>query len=151
VKWTRGSAVIGQLLAEGRLERITGAAADGSALQDSADGLLASARRELERNPEAAFILAYDAARKSATGLLAQQGLRPKAPGHHLTVEAAVRAQFGGPFDAFGGLRRRRGEIEYPRRPGDDVIGGEAEEAVDSVERILAAARKLIDALELYV
>jgi hypothetical protein len=31
------------------------------------------------------------------------------------------------------------------------VIGGEAEEAVDSVEPILAAARKLIDALELYV
>jgi hypothetical protein len=77
VRWTRGLAVIEQFLAEGRLERITGAAADGLALEDSAEGLLESARRELERNPEAAFILAYDAARKSATGLLAQQGLRP--------------------------------------------------------------------------
>ena len=150
MKWARGADTIDQLLSEGRLELVTGAAADGTELQASAEALLRSASREVGSNTEAALILAYDAARKSATGLLAQQGLRPKAPGHHVTVETAVRAQFGGPFDAFGGLRRRRGEIEYPQRPGDDVSAAEAADAIDAVAQILAAAERLISELSLY-
>jgi hypothetical protein len=70
--------------------------------------------------------LAYNAARKACVALLAQQGLRTKSGGHHVTTEHVVRAQFGGPFDAFSSLRRRRAEIEYPRFPGDVVTADEA-------------------------
>lgn len=60
------------------------------------------------------------AARMSCAALLAQQGLRRKSGGHHVTTsprhqvttEYVVRAQFGGPFDAFSALRRLRSEIE---------------------------------------
>lgn len=100
----RGRADVDRLLAEGRLERVSGVAADGSALLRSAEGLLASPRREGERNPEAAYVLADDAARKAATALVAQQGLRSKRAGHHVTVEAVVRAQFGGPFRRLRGI-----------------------------------------------
>lgn len=150
MRWSRGRADVDRLVEEGRLERATGAAADGSSLLESAEGLLASARRERDSNPEAAFVLAYDAARKASTALVAQQGLRTKSMGHHVTVEAVVRAQFGGPFDAFGGLRRRRSEIEYPQRPGDDIAPGEAQSAITAAGQILDAARQLLPQLDLY-
>jgi HEPN domain-containing protein len=138
------------MLAEGKLERVSGAAADGTALLDSAGRLLRSAAREETVNPEASFVLAYDAARKACTALLAQQGLRTKASGHHVTTEEAVRAQFGGPFGAFGALRRRRSEIEYPRHPADDVTKSEAAEAIASSRSILEAADALLGQLTIY-
>jgi hypothetical protein len=64
---------------------------------------LASARRHVESarltaagNPEAVYSLGYDAARKAATALLANQGLRPTSVGGHLAVVEAMRAQFPG-------------------------------------------------------
>jgi len=132
-----------QLLDDGRLERVTGATADGTNGNTSATALLESARRESESNPEAAYVLAYDAARKAWTALIARQGLRTKTTGHHVTVEQVVRIQFGGPFDGFGTLRRRRSEIECPQRPGDGIDATEVPAAVASTELILEAARQL--------
>ena len=150
MKWERGRAVVDQFLAEGRLETISGAAADGTALLRSATALLESARREADSNPEAAFVLAYDAARKASTALLAQQGLRTKTNGHHVTVEQVVRAQFGGPFDAYAALRRRRSEIEYPQRPGDDIDPSEVPIALDQVAAMIEAATQLTPVLGLF-
>jgi hypothetical protein len=150
LSWGRGRDVVDRLLAEGRLEVITGSAADGTELVASAERLLMSARREVGFNPEAAFILAYDGARKSSTGLLAQQGLRTTSAGHHAAVEAVVRAQFGGPFDRFGSLRRRRSEIEYPRYPGDDVTVTEVESAISDAADILAAVIQIRPSLTFF-
>ncbi len=148
--WQRGQREVEDLLAQGALEPVSGAAADGTSLPASAGSLLASASRELAANPEAAFIRAYDAARKACAALLAPQGLRTRAGGHHVTTEQVVRAQFGGPFDAFASLRRRRSEIEYPRTPGDDVAADEAVEALDRAREIHAAARQLLPRLALF-
>ena len=150
MKWTRGRETVDGLLAEGRLELVIGTEADGSTWLVSAQALLESARRENAANPEAAYVLAYDAARKASTALLAQQGLRTKSGGHHVTVEQVVRAQFGGPFDGFGALRRRRSEIEYPRRPGDTIEPAEAAAAVSAAALIIAAAQQLQPQLDLY-
>lgn len=149
-RWRRGAAEVDELLREQKLERVSGSAASGATHLASAHALLLSAARERSKNPEAAYILAYDAARKAATGLLAQQGLRPNSGGHHYTVERAVRAQFDGSFDAFGALRRRRAEIEYPRRPGDDVSEGEAAEAIDLANGIVRAAGLLMQELGVF-
>lgn len=148
--WARGRATVDKLLAEGGLEPVTGAAADGTTWLISAGALLASARREAGRNPEAAYVLAYDAARKASTALVVQQGLRPKTTGHHVTVEQVVRAQFGGPFDRYGALRRRRSEIEYPQHPGDDITAAEAEDAIAAAQAIQDAATALHPQLDLY-
>jgi hypothetical protein len=148
--WQRGSSRIDELLAEGRLEHVGGAAAEGASLLASAHGLIASAMRESTSNPEAAFVLAYDASRKACAALLAQQGLRTTSAGHHVTTEAVVRAQFGGPFDTFGNLRRRRSEIEYPRHPGDAVTTAEAADAIDQAQVMLQAATELIGRLTIY-
>ena len=150
MKWTRGQETVDRLPAEARLELVTGAAADGTTWLVSAAALLESARRESGRNAEAAYVLAYDATRKASTAPVAQQGLRTKGVGHHVTVEQVVRAQFGGPFEAFGALRRRRSEIEYPQRPGDDIEPAEAATAISAGALIIAAAEQLQPRLDLY-
>ena len=148
--WKRGKAEVRDLLASGHLEHVSGAAANGTALLASSARLLESAERELTINPEAAYILGYDSARKACAALLAQQGLRTRSSGHHVTTEKVVKAQFGGPFNAFGALRRRRSEIEYPRHPGDDIDTAEANEALEQVREIQLSATKLLEELTLY-
>lgn len=148
--WQRGQRQVEALLDQGALEPVSGPAADGTSLLASAESLLASASRELTVNPEAAYALAYDAARKACASLLAQQGLRTRSSGHHVTTEQVVRAQFGGPFDAFASLRRRRSEIEYPRFPGDAVTADEAAQALERARAIHDAARQLLAQLTLF-
>lgn len=75
---------------------------------------------------------------------------RTKSAGHHVTVEQVVRAQFGGSFDGFGPLRRRRSEIEYPRRPGDNIEPSEAAAAISAAEVVIAAAQQVQPQLDLY-
>ena len=70
------------------------------------------------QDPDLAFVLAYDAARKALSALLTYQGLRPTRKGGHYPVKHAVRAQFGSGFRQFGALRRRRNELEYPANYG---------------------------------
>ena len=67
-----------------------------------------------------------------------------------MTTEQVVRAQFGGPFDAFASLRRRRAEIEYPRFPGDVVTTDEAAQAIGKAHAIHDAARELLTQLTLF-
>lgn len=82
--------------------------------------------------------------------MLAQQGLRPTTKGGHYAVEQAARTQFGAGFRQFGALRRRRNELEYPERPGDDADTDEASEAIESAAAIVAAAEGLLDQLGLF-
>lgn len=149
-RWIRGEAEIEALLARGELQKLIGEAANGQRLLDKAGVTLETARSAIEPDPDSAFVLAYDASRQSLTALLAHQGLRPTTKGGHYAVEQAVRAQFGPGFRQFGALRRRRNELEYPERPGDDASIHEALEAVDHAAQIMSAARNLLPQLGLY-
>lgn len=136
-----------ELLKSGHLQTVSGAAADGHHQLTSARQLLESSHREQGVNPEASFILAYDAARKACSSLLAHQGLRTKSNGHHVTTERVVRLQFGGVFHRFPSLRRRRSEIEYPRFSGEDVQAEESARALQLAREIVSAAERLIGEL----
>lgn len=149
-RWKRGESEVEALLASGELQKLTGAAANGERLLDKAAVTLTTARSAVEADPDSAFVLAYDAARQALTALLAHQGLRPTTKGGHYAVEQAVRAQFGPGFRQFGALRRRRNELEYPERPGDDADQDEASEAIENAEAILTAAQGLLDQLGLF-
>lgn len=117
MRWGSGEADIERLLATGHLERVQGAQADGGSWLDRARRALDAARLVAAAAPDSSIILAYDAARQACVALLVQQGLRPTTAGGHYAVEEAIRAQFGAGLRAFGGLRRRRNELEYPRPP----------------------------------
>lgn len=149
-RWRSGEAEIEALIASGDLQQLTAGAANGERLLARAGITWETARLAVERDPDSAFVLAYDAARQAMTGLLAHQGLRPTRKGGHYVVEQAVRAQFGPGFRQFGALRRRRHELEYPERPGADATVDEAAEAVESSLAIITAAESLINQLGLF-
>jgi hypothetical protein len=77
VRWMRGQAEIEALIASGDLQKLTGAAANGERFLKKAVVTLETARSAVERDPDSAIVLAYDAARQALTALLAHQGLRP--------------------------------------------------------------------------
>ena len=149
-RWKRGESEVEAMLAAGELQKLTGAAANGERLLAKATVTLTTARSAVESDPDSAFVLAYDASRQALTALLAHQGLRPTTKGGHYAVERTVRAQFGAGFRQFGALRRRRNELEYPERPGDDATQNEASEAIENAEPILTAAQGLLDQLGLF-
>ena len=149
-RWKRGESDVEALIASGELQKLTGDAANGDRLLEKAAVTLETARSAIESDPDSAFVLAYDASRQALTGLLAHQGLRPTTKGGHYAVEQAVRAQFGPGFRQFGALRRRRNELEYPERPGDDATNDEASEAVENAAAIITAAQGLLDQLGLF-
>jgi len=149
-RWKLGEAEVEGMIASGDLQKLTGEAANGERLLEKAAVTLETARSAAERDPDSAFVLAYDAARQAATALLAHQGLRPTTKGGHYAVEKAVRAQFGPGFRQFGALRRRRNELEYPERPGDYATVDEANESIENAQTIITAAEGLIEQLGLF-
>lgn len=146
----RGEAEMEQLIARSELEPVTGAAADGTPLLEQAQKTAATAAGLASADPYSAYVLAYDAARFACIALLAQQGIRATTGGGHYAVERAVRAQFGDGFRPFGGLRRRRNELEYPHLPSDTASREEAAEAVEVARRLIAAASQLLPQLALF-
>jgi uncharacterized protein (UPF0332 family) len=149
-RWPKGEAEIEGLLTSGHLQAVMGALADGTVLLDKAERTLSTASG-IAGDPDSAYSLAYDAARFAGTALLAQQGLRPTTSGGHYAVEQALRAQFGeGNFRSFGSLRRRRNELEYPRRADDHATDAEAEQALSTARGLLDAAARILPELGLF-
>jgi hypothetical protein len=62
-----------------------------------------------------------------------------------------MRAQFGGPLNGLGALRRRRNELEYPAFPGECVEIEEVAMAITTAQNLLDAAHLLIEHLPLFV
>jgi hypothetical protein len=67
-----------------------------------------------------------------------------------VALKRTVRTQFGAPFTPYGGLRRRRNEVEYPSHPDETVDTDEAAQALASAEAVLEAADKLLPHLNLF-
>src|SRR5450759_991052 len=146
-RWPRGEAEIEQLIATKQFQRVVGGQANGEHLMEKAARTVATAGEIALDDPDSAYVLAYDAARYSATAMLAQQGLRPTTSGGHYAVEVALRAQFGDGFRAFGAMRRRRNELEYPSGPGETTTTEEAIVAIADAERLHRAAQQLLTTL----
>jgi hypothetical protein len=149
-RWRRGAATIEHLLASGELQAVTGAAADGEPWLWKARRTLITAAAAAGTDPDSAFTLAYDAARFACTALLIQQGLRATARGGHYAVEVAIRHQFDGKFDQFGGLRRQRNEIEYPQIVGAPLAPADARSAIGLATELTNAAELLLPQLGLF-
>ena len=144
MRWNAGEATVERLLAAGHIERVQGAQADGESWLERARRGLEAAQVLVESAPDSSVVLAYDAARQACVALLAQQGLRPTTAGGHYVIEEVIRAQFGPSLRAFGGLRRRRNELEYPLYPTEQADTAEAAETLGTAAEIIAAAAKLV-------
>lgn len=140
--WSTGEATVKRLLAAGHIERVHGAQADGASWLDRARHGLEAVQVLAETAPDSSVVLAYDAARQACVALLAQQGLRPTTAGGHYVIEEVIRAQFGSSLRAFGGLRRRWNELEYPLYPTEQASPAEAAETLKTATEIIDAAAK---------
>ncbi len=141
--WSTGSERIQELLKAGELEVVEPSA-------DVSRRLLADAEQHVESartisgagDLTGAYLLAYDALRKTAASLLAAQGLRATSRGGHIAVQDAVIAQFGDGarvFRSFSRLRRNRNRFEYP---GDAASEPTADDVDDSLKVAVEAAEK---------
>jgi hypothetical protein len=150
MRWSAGEAAVERLLEEGHIERLHGAQADGQSWLDRSRRGLEAARIVAEPAPDSCIVLAYDSARQACVGLLAQQGLRPTTSGGHYAIEETIRAQFGANLRAFGGLRRRRNELEYPLYPTEQATAEEATEVLEIADEIIDVVAKLLPNLDFF-
>jgi HEPN domain-containing protein len=150
MRWNTGEAVVERLVKQDHIEQVQGAQADGGPWVERARRGLEAARVIAQTAPDSSIILAYDAARQACVALLAQQGLRPTTAGGHYAIEEAIRAQFGTTLRAFGGLRRRRNELEYPVYPTEQADADEAAEALKTASEIIDASAQLLPHLGLF-
>lgn len=140
------------MIEQRHLQHVAADSETAASLLTSARRHVDSARRTADSDPEAAFALAYDAARKSATALLAHQGLRPTSAGGHIAVVDVIRAQFPGVpgLNSLDRLRRRRNQAEYPDpKSYDPITSAEAKEAIDVALGCVTSAERLLQLDEL--
>ena len=149
MRWEQGRTVIEQMLSAGDLQRVP-------ASREHADRLLEQARRHVSStqnaavaDPEGAYALLYDAARKALTAILENQGLRPTSRGGHLAVYHAVRAQLDPPMGRvllpFDRMRRRRHDVEYPPAGSPELRPEDVSEDVPKVTALLDLAQRVLD------
>lgn len=152
--WNQGRADIEQLLDAGRLTRVTASRELADQYLESARRHLASARSLAESDPEGAFQLAYDCARKSLAAILLNQGLRASGEGAHATIQQAVAAQLGGSDlirDRFGWLRRERNLNEYPTADAKLADSADAVDAIAIAGEILTKSAQALDLMPPFV
>lgn len=147
-RWNQGRPAVDRLIARGEIERVP-------ASQQAAEGELRrsrthvrSARELVSSDPEGAYTLAYDAARRALAALLQNQGLRATSRGGHTAVYEAVRAQLDPPLGAvlrpFNRMRARRNEVEYRSSEAPSVTAEELTADLPKVEALIDLAEKAI-------
>jgi hypothetical protein len=151
-RWAKGEEQVAALVEARHLQRVIGDPDTVAALLASARRHVSSARVTVDQDPEAAYSLAYDAARKTATALLNHQGLRPTTAGGHLAVIDTIRAQFPGVpgLTSLDRLRRRRNQAEYPDPHSyDPITVEEAKDAIGAADSCISSAERLLQLDEL--
>ncbi|MGG8405300.1 hypothetical protein ACM614_01270, partial [Streptomyces sp. 12297] len=137
-RWNQGRATIDALIDSGRLERVPASREAAEAELVRSRTHIRSARQLLAGDPEGAYTLAYDAARRALAAVLQNQGLRSTSRGGHTTVYEAVRAQLDPPLGSilrpFNRMRARRNEVEYRSSEAPEVTADEVAADIPKVE-----------------
>jgi len=154
MRWDQGRSVIDAMLKSGELQQVPASRDRADLLLNQATVHLATARRVAADDPEGAYALVYDAARKALVALLENEGLRPTSrAGHHGTY-LAVRAQLDPPLGKilrpFERMRRRRNEIEYPDFVGAPISADEVLEDGVAAGALVAMVQKVYDEMTVY-
>lgn len=152
--WPTGIEAIRGLLAANSLQKVAPSREAAQAMLDAAAKHLDSALVVAATDPDGAYTLLYDAARKSLAAVLQAQGLRSTSRGGHYAIQEAISAQFTKPppreaFRSFGRLRRARNQMEY-----DDISPISADDITADepmVREMHATARQLVEVLPVFV
>ncbi|MEO3809897.1 hypothetical protein ABGB17_12930 [Sphaerisporangium sp. B11E5] len=155
MRWTLGEDTIERLLAERELQRVPLARDMAKTMLASAESHLSSVVKIRDDDPEGAYALCYDAARKACAALLQVQGLRATSSGGHVALKEAVVAQFastpeGRPLRRLDQMRRRRNVVEYGSQPGESVTATELDETMSWTAEILEFCSQVMARLDMF-
>ena len=154
LRWQQGRNVIDDLLAHGRLTRVTPNRELADTLLAQARAHLASGTQVVQSDPSGAFSLVYDAARKALTAILVNQGLRAGGDGAHAVLAEAVTAQLdpplGATFRPFTWMRPLRNHTQYPAPERPTAQIEDVEEALPAATGMVNAAAQLLDQMPAY-
>lgn len=154
MRWEQGRPEIDRMLAVGDLERVQPSRQHADRLIGQARRHLDSARLTCESDPEGAYSVLYDAARKALWAVLANQGLRPTAKGGHLAVYQAVKAQLDPPMGLqlrpFDRMRRQRHIAEYPRLDSPELRADDIRDDVPKIRVIVEIAERVLESMSVY-
>ncbi|KRV47035.1 hypothetical protein AQ490_09770 [Wenjunlia vitaminophila] len=154
MRWNQGRPTVDSLIGSGELERVPASQQVAEAELVRARTHVGSARQLLATDPEGAYTLAYDAARRALAAVLQNQGLRATSRGGHTVIYEAVRAQLDPPLGSilrpFNRMRVRRNEIEYRSSEAPAVTPEEVGADLTKVEALIALAEKAIPNMPRY-
>lgn len=85
-RWNQGRSTVDALIGAGRLERVPASQQAAEAELVRARTHVGSAGQLLATDPEGAYTLAYDAARRALAAVLQNQGLRATSRGGHTVI-----------------------------------------------------------------
>lgn len=140
--WVKGEDRIRDLVTQGRLQRVPASREAAEGLVRAAQRHLASAELIVDSDPQGAYALAYDGARKGMAAVLEVQGLRATSLGGHVVLFDALEAQFEPPLGhllrPFNRMRVRRNQVEYASTESPAMTPAE-------VRADLTKAHRLID------
>jgi hypothetical protein len=122
-RWEQGRPAVEQMLRERQLQRVTPSRAHADAMLAQAGRYAASAQLVLDSDPDAAYVLAYDA------------------------VRAQLDPPLGSTLRPADRMRSRRNRVEYPDASVPPVSAAEVAETLPRVHAILALAEKVVDAM----
>ncbi len=140
--WSKGKDRIDELVRRGLLQRVPASREAAQVMIAQARRHLASAEMIVDTDPQGAYALTYDAARKAMAAVFEAQGLRATAAGGHIVLHDAAEAQFEPPlghlFRPFNRMRVRRNQVEYASSENPSMTP-------DEVRRDLTKAHDLLE------
>ncbi|MFC5802534.1 hypothetical protein [Streptomyces formicae] len=153
-RWNQGRSTVDALMARGGLERVPASRQAAEAELVRSRTHVGSARQLAATDPEGAYTLAYDAARRALAAVLQNQGLRATSRGGHTVIYEAVRAQLDPPLGSvlrpFNRMRARRNEVEYRSSEAPTVTPAEVAADLAKVEALIELAEKTIPNMARY-
>ena len=154
LRWQQGRDTVDDLLARGRLTRVTPNRDLAETLLAQARAHLASATTVVDADPAGAFTLVYDAARKALTAILVNQGLRAGGDGANAVLLDVALAQLdpplGATFRPFTWMRPLRNHTQYPAPEHPTAQIDDVHEALPAAAGMIDAAAKLLDQMPAY-
>lgn len=148
--WRPDAPATAYLLGRGQIEKV-------SANPDHALAILADSRKHLGSaqllattdDVAAAFVMAYDAARKALAAMLAVQGLRAKGgDGGHRVLGELMQAQLPQAkslLREFDWMRQKRNDTEYHEENRPTATAEDVSDAIPAAERIVELAERFLD------
>ncbi|MGH3501399.1 MAG: HEPN domain-containing protein [Nocardioidaceae bacterium] len=149
-RWDQGRETVKLFLRDGTLQEVPPNRDQADRLLETAHAHLRSAAAIAEDDPDGAYAMCYDAARKALTAVLANQGLRPRSgAGAHAKLIDTVMAQLDPPLGSIikpvDRMRIRRNRVEYPSDEVAPVDSTEVSETIPKVEKVLQTTRTVLD------